>query len=160
MKNVVRTFNRSIPMNFLSPSFYHYIDIESHTHKIKVLDTFTDRVVQVLPPHLFKFMWSKQESFSTETFLHKMVFVEEDFILMELDGSNEIIWHVPSGRTVSSFNLISDNLKYNEKYFPVQYQVESIKSSVGPESSNTLQYKRLNTNWISPKEQALKNQSS
>jgi len=27
-----RTFNRSVPMNFLSPSFHHYIDIESHTH--------------------------------------------------------------------------------------------------------------------------------
>ena len=34
-----RTFNRSIPMNFLSPSFHHYIDIESHMHRIKVLDT-------------------------------------------------------------------------------------------------------------------------
>ena len=120
---VLRTFNRSIPLNFLSPSFYHYIDIESHTHKIKVLDTFTDKVVQVLPPHLYKFMWSKQESFSTETFLHKIIFVDEDFVLMELDGCNEIIFHVPSGRTISTFNLISSHLKYNEKFFPVQYHV-------------------------------------
>ena len=45
VSKVLRTFNRSIPMNFLSPSFYHYIDIESHTHKIKVLDTFTDKVI-------------------------------------------------------------------------------------------------------------------
>ena len=42
---------------------------------------------------------------------------------MELNDSNEIIFHVPSGRTVSSFNLISKNLKYNEKFFPVQYHL-------------------------------------
>ena len=156
--NVLRTFNRSVPMNFLSPSFHHYIDIESHTHKIKVLDTFTDQVIQVLPSHLYKFMWSKQESFSTETFLHKIIFVDEDFILMELDGNNEIIFHVPSGRTVSSFNLISPNLKYNEKFFPVQYHVHKATPAKGPESLVAL--KRMNTSWISPKEAALKNQAT
>ena len=49
IKDVRRTFNRNIPMNFFSPSFYHYIDIESHTHKIKVLDTFTDELICMLP---------------------------------------------------------------------------------------------------------------
>lgn len=72
-------------MNFLSPSFYHYIDIESHTHKIKVLDTFTDHLICQLPPNMYKFMCKKQESFSTETFMNKIVFIDEDFILMELD---------------------------------------------------------------------------
>ena len=118
---VVRTFNRNIPMNFLSPSFHHYIDIESHTHRIKVLDTFTDKIICILPACHYKFMCTKQESFSTETFLNKLVFIDEDFIYMELDNSSEIIFHVESGRTVSSFNLISPNLKYNEKFFPVQF---------------------------------------
>ena len=85
VQDVVRTFNRNIPMNFLSPSFYHYIDIESHTHKIKVLDTFTDHLICQLPPNMYKFMCKKQESFSTETFMNKIVFIDEDFILMELD---------------------------------------------------------------------------
>ena len=118
---VLRTFNRSIPMNFMSPSFYHYIDIESHSHKIKVLDTFTDNLICVLPQHLYKFMWAKQESFSTETFQHKIIFVDEDFILMDLDSSYEIIFHVPSQRTISSFNNLNRRLKFNEMYFPIVF---------------------------------------
>ena len=56
-----RTFNRSIPLNFLSPSFNYHIDIESHTHKIKVIQTFENKTACVLPPHLYKFMCTKQE---------------------------------------------------------------------------------------------------
>ena len=59
-------------------------------------------------------MCKKQESFSTDTFMDKIIFVDEDFILMELDQSVEIIFHIPTERTVSSFNLLSKNLKYNQ----------------------------------------------
>ena len=54
-----RTFNRSIPLNFLSPSFNYHIDIESHTHKIKVIQTFENKTACVLPQHLYKFMCTK-----------------------------------------------------------------------------------------------------
>lgn len=120
IKNVIRKFNRSVPMNFLSPSFYHYIDIESHRHRIRVLDLDENQIC-VLPQHLYKFMWSKKEQFSTETFINKLIFVDDDFILMELGGSNEILYHVPSGRTVSTFNNLSSLLKYNEKFIPNQF---------------------------------------
>ena len=66
-------------------------------------------------------MCKKQESFSTDTFQSKIIFIEEDFILMELDSKFEIIYHVPSGRTVSSFNHLSEHLKFNEKFFPIHY---------------------------------------
>ena len=116
-----RTFNRSIPINFLSPSFHHYIDIESHTHRIKVLDTQKDQVVCLLPKAHFGFMCSKKDSFSTETFVNKLIFADEDFILMELDNSNEIVFHVESGRTISSFNSINPRFKFNEQFFPVKF---------------------------------------
>ena len=121
IKKVKRTFNRSIPMNFLSPSFYHYIDVESHTHKIRVLDTMTDQLVCVLPSHLYKFMCNKKDQFTTDSFVNKIIFIDEDFILMELDGHNEIIFHVPSRRTVSSFNNLNAHLKFNEKFMPTQF---------------------------------------
>ena len=38
-----------------------------------------------LPTHFFKFMCSKNDSFSTETFIKKLIFVDEDFILLEID---------------------------------------------------------------------------
>ena len=59
IQNAHRVFDRNIPMNFLSPSFHHYIDIESNLYRIRVLDTFTDEVVQILPTHLHKFMCPK-----------------------------------------------------------------------------------------------------
>lgn len=69
-------------------------------------------------------MCSKKDSFSTDTFVNKIIFVEEDFILMELDQSNEIIFHVESGRTLSSFNSINPSFKYNEKFFPEKFQLQ------------------------------------
>jgi len=68
-------------------------------------------------------MCGKNDSFSTETFIKKLIFVDEDFILMELDKSNEILFHVESGRTLSSFNCLGPHLKFNEKFFPVQFGV-------------------------------------
>ena len=133
-------------MNFLSPSFYHYIDIESHTHKIKVLDTFTDRLICVLPQHMYKFMYKKQESFSTETFVNKMIFIDEDFIWMELDQSSEILFHVPTGRTISSFNVLSRHLKYNEKLFPVQFHAHNKQGG----KSKVSRLVRKSTSWIKP----------
>lgn len=63
-------------------------------------------------------MCSKRDQFSTETFLNKLIFVEDDFILMELDQSNEIVFQVSTQRTISSFNVLNPNLKFNEKFLP------------------------------------------
>ena len=68
-------------------------------------------------------MCGKSDSFTTETFIQKLIFVDDDFILMELDQNNEILFHVESGRTLSSFNSLSPHLKFNEKFFPVQFGV-------------------------------------
>ena len=69
-------------------------------------------------------MISKKEQFTVDMFVNKLIFVDDDFILMELDGYNEIIFHVPSRRTVSSFNNLCANLRFNEKFMPIQFSVE------------------------------------
>ena len=79
-------------------------------------------------------MCSKFEPFSTETFLHKLIFIDEDFILMELQQTNEIIFHVPTGRTISSFNSLSPHLKYNEKYYPTCYSMGFAGNKLSPDS--------------------------
>jgi len=66
-------------------------------------------------------MCNKKDQFTTDSFVNKIIFIDEDFILMELDGHNEIIFHVPSRRTVSSFNNLNAHLKFNEKFMPTQF---------------------------------------
>lgn len=96
-------------------------------------------------------MCSKKDSFSTDTFVNKIIFVEEDFILMELDQSNEIIFHVESGRTISSFNSISSNFKFNEKFFPEKFQLQIAKQINKYARETSLQ--RSRTEWVNPRDQ-------
>ena len=87
---------------------------------------------------------------------------------MELNGHNEIIFHVPSRRTVSSFNNLSEHLKFNDKFMPAQFSVDIGADSgnrPGSPSNNMMTQstvfvavpqglKRQSTAWISPKEHA------
>jgi len=49
---VIKTFNFHMPLHFLSPSFRHYIYVETHTQKVKVKDSRGDKTVCVLPSRL------------------------------------------------------------------------------------------------------------
>ena len=60
--------------------------------------------------------------------MHKLIFVDEDFILMDFDNNYEIIYHVPSQRTVASFNSLNRHLRYNEMYFATVF---SLSDSLG-----------------------------
>lgn len=98
----------------------------------------------------------------TDTFVNKIIFIDEDFILMELNGSNEVIFHVPSRRSLSSFNNLHHNLKYNERFMPTQFDFINVHQNDGTKSmvsgagpvSNIFGLKRQSTAWISPKEAA------
>jgi hypothetical protein len=118
-----------VPLNFLSPSYYHFIFIESHTHRIKIKDVFSDAEVCTIPQHFYKHLYDRMESFSDETFKHKLFFIDEDLVLMQFDASHEAIFHVPSSRIISSFNHLHPQLKYFENFLP-QYFWEQEKAGV------------------------------
>jgi hypothetical protein len=77
-----KTFSRKLPLNFLSPSFIHYIHIESHTHSIYVRDVTTEGIVCKIPTHFIKHLWREFDSFSEESFMTKIFFIDEDLILL------------------------------------------------------------------------------
>ena len=94
--DVQRSFVQSTPLNFLSPSFDQYIYIEQNSHKIKVRNTKRDDIVCTLPQHFNKYLLGNRDHFSYENLVDKIFFVEDNFILLELDKTNEIIFHVPT----------------------------------------------------------------
>ena len=96
IKDVLRTFTHAMPLNFLSPTFYSYIQVAYNARRIRVRETFTDEAKCNIPQHFHKYLLSSKETFSPENFVDKIIFVEEDLIMLELDKINEIIFHVPS----------------------------------------------------------------
>ena len=49
IKDMLRSFTHTMPLTFLSPSFYCYIQVEHHTHRIRVRETFTDHILCTIP---------------------------------------------------------------------------------------------------------------
>ena len=119
--DMLRSFTNTIPLNFISPSFYSYIQIQPSTHKIRVRETFNDAIICTIPQHFYKFLSEQKEGFSTENLSDKLIFIEDDFILMNLDKTNEIIFHVPTQRVLSSFNQLNPNFYFNQVFIPLSW---------------------------------------
>lgn len=123
-ENRLKNFSSTIPLTFLSPSFEYYIYPEHHTRKIKVRETFTNRSLCTLPQHFYKFMMSQREVFSSENLIDSLIFIEDEFILMILDKTTEIVFHVPTQRVLSTFNTINLKFNFNGVFMPVQWEVQ------------------------------------
>ena len=92
--------------------------MESHTHTIKVRESFTDEVICALPSHFNRFLLDKKETFSAEQLINKIVFLEEDLIMLVLESSQEVVFHIKTQRVISSFNTLNPMMSFNQTFFP------------------------------------------
>ena len=87
-------------------------------------ETFTDEVRCTIPSHFHKFLLSAREPFSAESLVDKVIFIEDDFLMLELDRTTEIVFHVPSQRVLSSFNTLNPHFHFNEVFMPAQWLIQ------------------------------------